>query len=52
MMGPGFGDAIGEALVVFLVGAVALAFGLGAVFMWGLPKMWTLVKPWIHSLSG
>lgn len=50
-MGPGFGDAIVKALAAFVLGAVAIAFALGVAAMWGLPRLWEWVKPFIHEAT-
>jgi hypothetical protein len=50
-MGSGFGAAIGEALVRWICILVACAFGLGALAMWGVPKLWELLKPLIHAAT-
>lgn len=47
-----YGKAIGDAIAgMFIVIAVA-AFGFGALLTWGLPKLWALVKPWLHAVTG
>lgn len=45
------GNAIGEALVRFVISLVVAAFALGALAVWALPKLWGVVKPWIHTLT-
>lgn len=38
-MGPGFFDA--------MAGIIAL----GALAAWGLPKLWEILKPWVHAIT-
>ena len=51
MMGQGFGAAIARSVITFILAAVAIAFALGVAAMWGLPKLWELVKPLIHEVT-
>jgi hypothetical protein len=51
MMGPGFADGIGAALALWVVILIAAAFGLGALAMWGLPKLWAWLLPIIHAAT-
>ncbi len=51
-MGPGFGDAIAKSMVL---GIIILAIGsaiLGGLIVWGLPVLWTMIKPWLHQITG
>lgn len=50
-MGPGFGDEVGKALAIFVMAAIAIAFTLGVVAMWGLPLAWEWLKPLIHAAT-
>lgn len=45
------GRAIGDAIIGGIIAVAIMAFGLGALAVWGLPKLWELVKPWIHALT-
>lgn len=45
------GNAIGGALARMVLVLVAAAFALGVLAMWGLPKLWELVKPFIHAAT-
>ena len=47
MDGRGIGDGIIGAIISMMI--VAACFG--ALAMWGLPKLWELVKPFIHALT-
>jgi hypothetical protein len=38
-------------LAIFLAVCVALAFGAGALVMWGLPRVWDWLKPFIHQFT-
>ena len=44
-------EGIWEGLVLFFFIAIGLAVGFGMFLMWGLPKLWELIKPWIHSVT-
>jgi len=47
MDGRGIGDAIAGAMI-----AVALiGFAAGAFVFLGIPKIWELIKPWIHTIT-
>lgn len=45
------GNAIGDAIARFVILLAVAAFALGALAVWGLPKLWDVVKPWIHALT-
>lgn len=44
-------DGIWEGLVALFIAACIVMFGLGMLVMWALPKLWELIKPWIHHLT-
>ena len=48
MDGKAMADAM-EAFVVFVGGACLV---IGGLAVWGLPKLWALIKPWIHAVTG
>lgn len=50
-MGPGFFDAIASAMAWLFVACLAAAFALGALAVWGLPKLWEMLKPWVHAIT-
>ena len=45
------GKAIGDAIMGGFIAVAVIAFGLGALLMWGVPKLWELLRPWIHALT-
>lgn len=45
------GSGIGEALVRGIIAISVIAFGLGALLMWGVPKLWDILKPAIHAAT-
>ena len=47
MIGQVINEAIARAIVVLAV----LAFSFGALAMWGIPKLWELLKPFIHMVT-
>jgi hypothetical protein len=44
-------EGIWEAMVTFFIVAIVVAVGFGMLLMWGLPKLWELVKPLIHAAT-
>ena len=44
-------NSIGDAVGGEILSLVAIAFATGALAMWGLPKLWELIKPLIHSAT-
>lgn len=44
-------NGIWEGMVTFFFIAIGIAVGFGVFLMWGMPKLWELVKPWIHSVT-
>jgi len=51
MMGQGFADGIGQSLLIGLIILVILSLSVGALLMWGLPKLWIFLKPIIHAIT-
>lgn len=45
------GEGIAWAFGRFIVALAVIAFGLGALAVWGLPKLWAWIKPWIHQVT-
>lgn len=47
--------SLGKALSDAVAGLIALiaivCICIGGLVVWGLPKLWELVKPWIHALT-
>ena len=39
----------GEGIIKFMIALAILAFSVGALAMWGIPKLWEIVKPLIHA---
>ena len=50
-MDSGFGYALGRSLAKVFLLAALIVFCLGAIAMWGVPKLWELIKPLIHSFT-
>lgn len=46
-----YGDDVWKAMIYLAIAAMIAAFGLGMLAMWGLPKLWELVKPLLHALT-
>jgi hypothetical protein len=51
MMGQGFGDSIWQSLLLGIILLVVVVFVLGMLTMWGLPKLWIILKPIIHAIT-
>lgn len=45
------GDAIAWAVGRFIAGLFVVAFVLGGLAVWGLPKLWHSLKPFIHQVT-
>jgi hypothetical protein len=50
-MDSSFGRGIAESAVTGLIALVIIVFALGALTMWGLPKLWIILKPIIHAVT-
>lgn len=46
-----FGDAYASLMVRFVILLVVAGFAAGMLAMWGLPKLWALIKPLIHAAT-
>lgn len=44
----GIGDAIAEGIVRLIILMFITGFALGGLLVWGLPKLWEVIKPFIH----
>lgn len=44
-------NGIWEGMVTFFIVAMIAACGLGALAMWGIPKLWEMIKPLIHAAT-
>lgn len=44
-------EGIWEGMVTFFIIAIVAAIGFGMLLMWGLPKLWEMVKPLIHAVT-
>ena len=51
VMDSSFGSSIGQSLVVGIIILIIIAFSLGALVTWGLPKLWLFIKPIIHAIT-
>ncbi len=45
------GAMIGRSIASAFIVAIVISFALGALAVWGLPKLWTLLKPLIHQVT-
>ena len=51
VMDSSFGRGIVESAVTGLIILVIIVFVLGALTMWGMPKLWLIIKPIIHTIT-
>lgn len=51
VMDSSFGRGIAESVAAGLIILVIIVFVLGALTMWGLPKLWIILKPVIHTIT-
>lgn len=51
MTGGDLGSAIGSAMVAMIIVAVVCASAITAALIFGLPWLWTLLKPWLHAIT-
>lgn len=45
------GEGYARAMTAFLLAVALSMFALGALAVWGLPKLWGWVKPVIHAIT-
>lgn len=48
----GIGDAIGEALVKIAILLVIATASITTLLIYGVPWVWSYIKPWLHSITG
>lgn len=46
-----YGDQISKSITAFAVACVVLGGLIGAFVGWGIPWLWSLVKPWLHMVT-
>jgi hypothetical protein len=51
IMDSGFGSSLAASIFMGLIILVVVVFLLGALTMWGLPKLWLIIKPIIHAVT-
>ena len=51
MMGQGFADGIGKSIIMGIVLLVSIAFSIGLLSAWFIPKLWIFLKPIIHTAT-
>lgn len=45
------GEAIARSMARMVMFLVVTAFALGALTVWGVPKLWSFLKPLIHQVT-
>jgi hypothetical protein len=45
------GEGFARAMSAFIGMVIIIAFVLGALTVWGLPKLWAFLKPVIHQVT-
>ena len=51
-MGPGFGEGIYRSMVHAMIALAVCTFVLGVALALGLPWLWGILKPWLHTVTG
>lgn len=52
MMGPGFSQGIAEGLLMIGVFLFAAGVAVACLLIFGVPWLWSLLKPWLHAITG
>lgn len=47
-----YGKLITDALVSAIITVAVVAFAVGALLAWGIPRLWAIVIPWLHRVTG
>ena len=47
----GIGRNIAGTLIKLIISVAILFFILGILAIWGLPKLWDIIKPFIHQYT-
>lgn len=47
-----YSDAVARALGALIVGVSLVSFTLGGLVFWGVPKLWGILRPWLHAVTG
>ena len=47
----GYGNALGESLATIAVVLAVVCATIGGLVVWAAPKLWGLIKPFIHALT-
>jgi hypothetical protein len=45
-------DGLAGAFTAFMVVCGLIGAAIATAIFWGVPWLWALVKPWIHSVTG
>jgi hypothetical protein len=40
-----------NAMIAIFIASIVAAFAFGGLCVWGLPKLWMLIKPFIHAMT-
>jgi hypothetical protein len=46
-----YGELIARALAFWIAMIAVIAFALGCLAVWGIPKLWAFLKPLIHQVT-
>jgi hypothetical protein len=52
MTGSDLGAAVGGAILALIAVCCAATAALVVGIIYGVPWLWTLIKPWLHSITG
>ena len=47
-----WGGDLNRMFAEFIIGVVLISAAIGGLAVWGLPKLWSWIKPLIHSFTG
>lgn len=48
----GIGRNLQEQLIKLIISVIIVSTLFGGFVVWGIPKLWQIVKPFIHSITG
>lgn len=48
----GIGQYLEEQLIKLVISTIIVSMLFGGIMVWGIPKLWQIVKPFLHSITG
>lgn len=46
-----YGDAISKSITAFMIICAIVGGAVVAFCAWGIPWLWSLIKPWLHMVT-